>query len=216
MYSVEAQPAPLPNVDLLDNEHYIIVGHVYEPYSDDNVVTLINTRTNEWLQVVATDDEDGMKEYLFNLANLHSGWTHDDNFTINYGSEFIHFNIIKDSVAYQQDIQRPDDVDPIFILTGFLIIAVGGGYFYMKKKKSNQEAITMEEEPQETTPDTRSWIDKVFGGTKKAILFMLVATVSGSMIMDKPIAPEFIEMTIYLLMIYFGAGSVKLGMNMKK
>lgn len=132
--------------DLFDNEHYIIVGHVYEPYTQDNIVTLINIRTGESIKVTAINCEHGMKEYLFNLANLHQGWTHEDEFILSYGNFSAQFNIIEDLIAYQQDIQRPADIDPIFILSGFLVVAVGSGYFYMKKKKSNQEVTTLANE----------------------------------------------------------------------
>lgn len=159
--------------DLFDNEHYIVVGHIYEPYTQDNMVVLVNTRTCESMYLTAVDCEDGnMKEYLFNLANLHTGWTHDDNFLIIYGNTTTQFNIIKGSVAYQQDIQRPADVDPIYILTGFIIVAVGGGYFYMKKKKEYSEVTTLTEEKEDTK--TRFKLKQDFG--VRALIATLVTT----------------------------------------
>lgn len=223
-YSIEAQPNT--NMDLFDNEHYFIVGHVYEPYTQDNVVILINTRTGESLKVTAKDCECGMKEYLFNLANLHQGWVHDDEFILSYGNTTTQFNIIEGSIAYQQDIQRPPDVDPIYILTGFLIVAVGGGYFYMRRKKVNENdnendnetkgsETNMNEEETQQAEVKPCIIDRIFGGTKKALLMLMLLTMIVATLMDKPIPAEFINMATGLMLIYFGAGGVKLGMDIQ-
>lgn len=160
--------------DLFDNEHYIIVGHIYEPYTEDNVVILINTRTGEGLKVTAIDCEHGMKEYLFNLANLHQDWTHNDEFIISYGNETVQFNIMEESISAQVDINRPDDVDPIFIITGsFIIILSGGVYFYMRKKKEYSEVTTLTEESKEDTK-TGFKLKQDFG--VRALIATLVTT----------------------------------------
>ena len=199
--------------DLSDNEHYFIVGHVYEPYTHDNSVILVNTRTNEFLQVTAIDC-DGLKEYLFNLANLHQGWNPDDTFIINYGNETIQFNLLEESVAAQVDINRPDDVDPILILTGFIVIASGGVYYYFRKKKK-PEVTTMEETKPEPV-QTRSYIDKVFGGTKKAWIILMTLGLLGLYYTQESVPYELLLIYITIVSTYFGAGSVKLGIDSKK
>jgi len=202
---------------LFDNEHYVIVGHIYVPYSEDNQVVLTNIQTGEQLTVISIDCEHGLKEYMFNLANLHQGWTHNDTFIINYGSEFIDFKIIKDSRNYQQDIQRPDNVDPIFIFIGFFIIAVGSGYFYMKKKKQitqGEENMTEEDtQEQETSTEKQNIIDRIFGGTKKA--WVLIATVGLFVAwgLDIDVPTEFFVLYSTVVGIYFGVGGVKLGLE---
>lgn len=195
------------------DHHQIIVGHIYPPYEADSTVTFTNVRTNEQLQVTAIDCEHGLKEYLFNLANLKNGWKTGDKVTISYGNEFLPFRLDESLRNIQVDINAPADYSPI-IIGGAVLIAASGGLYYRKKKGANimEDNDKPTEEP---VSETKSIVDYIFGGTKKALIMIMLLTIVIGILAGKAIPEEFIEMATYLIMIYFGAGGVKLGMEMK-
>lgn len=195
------------------DHHQIIVGHIYPPYEVDSTVTFSNIRTGEQLQVTAIDCEHSLKEYLFNMANLKQGWKSGDLITISYGNEFATSNLDESKRNIQVDINAPADYSPI-IIGGAVLIAASGGLYYRKKKGANimEDNDKPTEEP---VSETKSIVDYIFGGTKKALIMIMLLTIVIGILAGKAIPAEFIEMATYLIMIYFGAGGVKLGMEMK-
>jgi len=130
----------------MNDTHYLVVGHIYEPYTQDNIVILTNIRTGKHLQVTAISCEHDLKEYLFNLANLKDGWNREDIIVISYGNQSTVINILVDSVGAQVDLNKPSNWDPILILAGSSLVVLSGGiYFYMKRKKIHNEEYIMEE-----------------------------------------------------------------------
>ena len=140
---------------LFDNEHYLIVGHIYEPYSEDNVVMLTNVRTGEQLNKIAIECEHSFKVYLFNLANLHQGWINKDGIIITYHNNFTSIVIDDSMTGIQADLNTSEEYDPIPIITGTILIFIScGGYYYIKRKsKLKGDGINMNEE--ETEPITQ-------------------------------------------------------------
>lgn len=135
-----------PDIGLANNDHYFIVGHIYEPYSEDNIVIITNVRTGEQLNEIAIDCEHGVKVYLFNLANLHQGWNNKDEMVITYHNNSTSIIIDDSMTGIQVDLNAPEGYNPIPIIAGTLILSACGSYYYIRRKKGNKEVTTLEEE----------------------------------------------------------------------
>lgn len=118
-----------------NNNHYIIVGHIYPPYNSD-IVTLRNRVTNEELTVNIINCNHNLKEYLFDLANLKNGWNNNDRLWLFYGnkSELLTKEVIINTefAGIQSDFNAPYDYTPIAVITGTVLI-LSGSYYYIKR-----------------------------------------------------------------------------------
>ena len=118
--------------DIMENEHYFIMGHIYEPYNN-TYVTIENTRTMEIQIIELIDCEHELKEYLFDLANLKQGWLNTDDIIITYDDESVKIKINKNTIKIQLDFNQPNDYIPISIITGAVLIL--SGRYYIKRRK---------------------------------------------------------------------------------
>ena len=133
----------LSEANVIENKHYIVVGHVYPSY-ESNYITIENIRTMEILKIQLIDCEHELKEYLFDLANLKQGWNKFDKIIITYDNNSYTVMLNNpNGLGYQQDFNAPIGYIPIAIVSGTILIAVGTGYYIKygkeqtKKKCSN-------------------------------------------------------------------------------
>lgn len=120
-----------------NNNHYIIVGHIYQPYNSDTVI-LRNQVTTEELTVNIINCNHNLKEYLFDLANLKKGWNNNDRLWLFYGNESNSLTkeiiVNTEFAGIQLDFNAPYDYTPIAVVTGTFLI-LSGSYYYIKRKK---------------------------------------------------------------------------------
>lgn len=113
---------------------YLLCGHVYDEegaLSEGIEVTLLNQRTGE-TQTFITNERG---EYLIDCLNYKQGFQNKDAITISCTYDSINAIINTDYEGIQADMNRPDDIDPVPIIAGtILVAAAGGAYFYLKRR----------------------------------------------------------------------------------
>ena len=189
---------------VLENEHYIICGHVYEAWTHDSVL-IENVRTGEVLEIKLQQFESDKKEYQTTIANFQSGWAYTDIITVTYGNKTISTKLIKGDVGNQVDFNRPFDINPMTIITGTVIILSSSGLYYRIKRGKN-----MSEENTETTKtNVIEKKDTPLGlptGSIRAILAILGLL---SMVVfefyGKPMSGEMTTVIVALVMTFVGA-----------
>ena len=189
---------------VLENEQYIICGHVYEPYTY-NAATLENIRTMEIQSVEIIDCGHGLKEYLFNLANFRQGWLHVDAFIIRYGNQSITVQPDMNDIGIQADFNRPLDIDPIAIITGTILVLTSGGYYYIKRKgdKNMSENVEVKETNVIEKKDTPLGLPV---GSIRAILAIAgLIGMLGFEFYGKQMSGELVTVIIALVMTFVGA-----------
>ena len=194
----------LSEASVLENEHYIICGHVYEPYTH-SIVTLENIRTMEIQSVEIIDCEHGLKEYLFNLANFKQGWVHVDSFAIRYGDQSFTIQPDMTNIGIQADFNQPFDVSPIAIITGTILILTSSGYYYIKRKgdKNMSENVEVKETNIKEKADTPLGLPV---GSIRAIL--AIAGLVGMLAFEfygKQMSGEMTTVIVALVMTFVGA-----------
>lgn len=111
--------------------HYVIVGHVYQPY-DSDIVTIKNDRTQESVDIRLIDCDHNAKEYLFDLANFKQDWVNYESLDVIYGNQTRQIIVDTHYAGVQLDFNRTDIVVPVII--GSILILVAGGYYYIMRK----------------------------------------------------------------------------------
>ena len=156
---------------------YMLCGHVYD--DEGNLVegievTLLNQHTNE-TQTFITNEKG---EYLIDCLNFKQGFQNGDTITISCEFDSVDVIINTEYEGIQADMNRSEDVDPVPIITGtILVAAASGAYYYIKRKvKSKEEEEVKMEEKKEERP---------LGLPKGSIRALLAITaIGGSIILE--------------------------------
>lgn len=194
----------LSEASVLINEHYIVCGHVYEPYTHDSVL-IENPRTNEVLEIKLQQFEPDKKEYQVTIANFQSGWEWSDSITVSYGNEIIPAELTKGDSGTQVDFNRPFGVEPTSVIAGTILILSASGLYYriVKRGKNMSENTEVKETNVVEKKDTPLGLPT---GSIRAILAILGLL---SMIVfefySKPMSGEMITVIVALVMTFVGA-----------
>lgn len=188
---------------VLENEHYIICGHVYEPYTHD-IVLIENIRTGEMLEIKLQQFEPDKKEYQVTIANFPSGWDWSDTITVTYDNEAIITELTKGDVGIQTDFNRPFDVEPMAVITGtILILSSSGLYYRIKRGKNMSENVEVKETNVVEKKDTPLGLPT---GSIRALLAMF--GLIGMIVFEfygKPMSGELTTVVVALVMTFVGA-----------
>lgn len=196
------------NASVLDNEHYIICGHVYEPYTHDTVM-IENTRTSEVLEIKLQQFEPNKKEYQVTIANFELGWKWSDIVTITYGNQTLPIELIEGDIGAQIDFNRPTDIEPTTVLAGTILILSASGLYYriIRKESKNLKGDKHMTENEQT--DIVEKKDTPLGlptGSIRAILAILGLIAMGVFeFYGKPMSGEMTTVIVALVMTFVGA-----------